>query len=171
MIAAVLAAQLGTAAFAEDAPDPRTRNEAARVAQQIEREVGQAQLTRERRTFPTCLPQPSVHERFRDGENVTRRYDVDWRGGDARVFQRLVYYYDRLGRLRLMVAEIGAANGTREQVRIVFALDGSRLAETRRRLAGNGSAAPTPWPDTLVVRSPEHAFAEQTGCGVPGLRW
>jgi len=170
MIAALLALLLGTAAFAEDAPDPRTRNEAARVAQQIEREVGQAQLTRERRTFATCLPQPSVHERFRDAQGVTRRYDVDWHGNDARVFQRLGHYYDRLGRLRLLIADVGAISGTREQVRIVFALDGSRLSDTRRRVAGTGTAAPSPWPDDLVVRNPEHVFAAETPrCGLAGL--
>jgi hypothetical protein len=170
IIAALLSLMLGTAAFAEDAPDPRTRNEAARVAQQIEREVGQAQLTRERRTFATCTPQPSAHERYRDTQGVTRRYDVDWRGNDGRVFQKIVHYYDRLGRLRLVVADVGAISGAREQVRIVFALDGSRLSETRRHVAGTGAAAPTPWPDDLVARNPERVFtAETPRCGLPGL--
>src|SRR5262249_49240598 len=115
VIAAFLVVLLGTAAFAEDAPDPRTRYEAARVAQQVERGVGEAQLPRERRTFAACTPHPSVHERFRDAEGTTRRYDVDWRGSDARVFQKITHYYDRLGRLRLVVADVGAANGVREQ--------------------------------------------------------
>jgi hypothetical protein len=170
LLAVLLGAPAFAPAFAEDAPDPRTRYEAARVAQQVEREVGQAQLTRERRSFTTCQPQPAVHDRFRDADNITRRYEVEWHGGDARVFDRLAYYYDRLGRLRLMNADIGASNGAREQVRIVFALDGSRLTETRRRVAGSGAAGPTPWPDDLVVRNPEHVFAAETPpCGLAGL--
>jgi hypothetical protein len=169
-IVALLLALLGTPASAEDAPDPRTRYEAARLAQQVEREVGQAQLTRERRSFADCQPHPAVHDRFHDADGVTRRYDVEWHGSDARVFDRLQYFYDRLGRLRVMNADVGAANGAHEQVRIVFALDGSRLSETRRRVSGTTAAGPTPWPDELVVRNPEHVFAAQTpSCGLAGL--
>jgi hypothetical protein len=175
-LALLLAFLLGTAAFAalaparaEDAPDPRTRYEAARVAQQVEREVGQAQLTRERHSFATCQPNPAIHDRFHDSDGVTRRYDIEWHGSDGRVFDRLQHYYDRLGRLRLLVADVGAISGAREQVRIVFALDGSRLSETRRHVAGTGAAGPTPWPDSLVVRNPEHVFAQQDGCGLAGL--
>jgi hypothetical protein len=165
MIAALLALVIGTSAFAEDAADPRTRNEAIRTAQQIEREVGQAQLTREHRSFGECPPNGSTHERFRDASGVTRRYVVDWGSSDSRI--KFTHYYDRLGRLRLIVVDAAAVNGTRENDRIVFALDGSRLSEIRRRVAGPGYAWQNPWPDNLVVRNPDNVFAAQTRCGLP----
>jgi hypothetical protein len=162
--AALLLAAAG--ARAEDAPDPRTRNEALRTAQQVEREVGQAQLVRERRSFPACPPNGSTHERWRDADGITRRYAVEGGSGDSHV--KLTHLYDRLGRLRLVIIEAAAVNGTRESVRLVYALDGSRLAETRRRVAGPGYAWPSPWPENAIVRNPDQAFASESRCGGPG---
>ncbi len=160
----MLALLVAAPALAEQAADPRTVREAERTAQQIEREVAQARLTRERRAFADCPPLGIVHERFRDASGITRRYVVDGGSDDSRV--KFTHYYDRLGRLRLIVVEAGAVNGTQIRDRIVFALDGSRLSETRRRVAGPGYAWQTPWSDTLVVRNPDQVFAAQTRCGV-----
>jgi hypothetical protein len=162
---ALLAFLCAAPALAEQALDPRTVREAERTAQQIERELAQAPLTRERRAFAHCPPLGLVHERWRDASGITRRYVVDGGSDDSRV--KFTHYYDRLGRLRLIVVEAGAVNGTQIRDRIVFALDGSRLSETRRRLAGPGYAWQTPWPDTFVVRNPDRAFAAQTPCGLP----
>lgn len=166
-----LLAPLAAALFAASpaiAQDTRAIAQADRTARIVEREVNEALARRaleaEAREFADCPPLGSRHERFRDRAGVTRLYRTEQGSDDSHVATR--QYYDREGRLRLVLIEAGAVNGTDLRDRIVFDEAGRRVRETRRRIAGPGYTFPARWPDDWMVPAPDRSFASADPCGI-----
>lgn len=169
---ALLAAAMLSAAAPAAAQDARALAQADRAAQTVEREVNEAlarrMLSAEAREFANCPPLGSRHERFRDRSGVTRLYRTEQGSDDSSVATR--QYYDREGRLRLVLIEAGAVNGTQLRDRIVFDAAGQRMRETRRRIAGPGYTFSTRWPDSWLVPAPDRSFLSSDPCGIAPQR-
>ena len=79
----------------------------------------------------------------------------------------LEQYYDR-NRLRFVLLQGGAVNGTAIEQRIWFDHRGRRLLEKRTHLEGPGYTFPYEWPSALLVlKNPKQAFLRAQKCPPP----
>lgn len=167
--ALLLALGLVAPAAAQDAAAVARADRAAVAAErEVTAALAQRSLTSEEREFAACPPLGVHHERWRDAGGVTRLYRTDQGSDDSRV--TTAQYYDGAGRLRLVIVEAAAVNGTALRDRIVIDDAGRRVRESRRRISGPGYTFPARWPDDLLVRTPDRSFASNDPCGRPAPR-
>lgn len=98
-----------------------------------------------------------------DSRDVVRRYEFRYTSEDeGRTDQ---YYYDENGRLRFVIIEASAGNGSRLRHRIYFDDKGRRLWEEHHVTGGPGHFWPRKWPDSELHKTDAvRAFAKTDGC-------
>lgn len=129
----------------------------------VQKRLAAGELIETVREFGNCNPLPIAHTRHVDARGVIRHYLVD--AGSEDSAYRIHHYYDAEGRLRFVFIDAGAVNGTLIEYRIYLDAAGRRLWEDRRLLEGPGYTFPSPWPEDMLVRRPDRAFASEQRCG------
>jgi hypothetical protein len=90
-----------------------------------------------------------------EATGTVRSYYFSGGSEDSAAWRAL--YYDRDGRLRFVLIEAGAVNGTRLEHRIYLSKYGKRLWEVQTMLEGPGYTFPSHrWWEKDLVRNPSH---------------
>jgi hypothetical protein len=100
---------------------------------------------------------------YRDAQGRVRILE-DATGSEDSAMQ-LYHYYDTDGRLRFVLAKVGAVNGSQGEYRLYFDGAGAqRLYEDFRLTKGAGYTWEHPLPDAALVRDPKAALAAKPSC-------
>lgn len=120
-------------------------------------------LRREIRRFEYCDPnEGNLRERYTDASGVVRKYVLGGGSDDSSV--TLEHTYDSQGRLRFVLVQAGAVNGSQYLYRIYFNEQGKRIWENRKLVSGPGYPFGKTWPDGAIVRTPNQAFKTDSPC-------
>jgi hypothetical protein len=117
-----------------------------------------------KRQFEYCEPyQDTKRTMATDVKGRVRRYERQGGSDDSSLTTE--HYYDESGRLRFVLIQGGAVNGSKLEHRIYFDESGKRIWEEHKYVAGPGYTFPEVWPDEqLQIADPAKAFAAKSPC-------
>lgn len=126
------------------------------VVQEVQRSIDQRRLTRSDTTMCGGGPLEIQYTLYTDRRGVVRR--LTWFGGSEDHAETNTFSYDSLGRLRFVLSEQAAVNGSNGETRVYWDLAGRVLHEDTRTTKGEGY----PWAPPLPVFDPVAEIAK--GC-------
>jgi hypothetical protein len=137
----LIAIVIASAADGQATADTVATNAAVRAIRVVYQEVEAAVISatlRQRADSFRCEPdRPTLRvTTYADSQGVTRRLVLRAESEDQS--ETVSYYYDRAGHLRFAFATRGVVNGTHQEERVYYALDGTVLRRLTRLVSGPG---------------------------------